>query len=107
MKWDKEVRQFFSTSKDQRDRAIFCVAYRHGPRASEVDMLQQTDLNFKAGIADILSGQYPLHQGQNSQSAGAASFILKKGVLCLPDFWEVYSAIKYGSREVQIRTSIF
>ena len=40
-----EVRQLFAAIKDKRDRAIFAVAYRHGLRASEIGMLQTTDVD--------------------------------------------------------------
>ncbi len=52
--------------KTKRDRAIFAVAYRHGLRASEVGMLQLTDLDLKAGRITInrvkgsMSGIYPM-----------------------------------------------
>ncbi len=35
----EEVQRLFSAIKTKRDRAIFAVAYRHGLRASEVDLL--------------------------------------------------------------------
>ncbi len=62
----EEVQRLFSAIKTKRDRAIFAVAYRHGLRASEVGMLQLTDLDLKAGRITInrvkgsMSGTYPL-----------------------------------------------
>ena len=50
----------------KRDRAIFAVAYRHGLRASEVGMLQRTDLDLKAARITInrvkgsMAGVYPM-----------------------------------------------
>ncbi len=62
----EEVQRLFSAIKTKRDRAIFAVAYRHGLRASEVGMLQLTDLDLKAGRITInrvkgsMAGTYPL-----------------------------------------------
>ncbi len=62
----EEVQNLFSAIKTKRDRAIFAVAYRHGLRASEVGMLQLTDLDLKAARITInrvkgsMSGTYPL-----------------------------------------------
>jgi integrase len=61
-----EVRRLFSVIKNKRDRAIFAVAYRHGLRASEVGLLQRTDVDFKQGRITIhrlkgsFSGAYPM-----------------------------------------------
>ena len=61
-----ETRRLFKTIKKLRDRAIFLTAYRHGLRASEVPLLQRTDLDLKAGRITIqrlkgsISGVYPL-----------------------------------------------
>ena len=49
----EEVQNLFSAIKTKRDRAIFAVAYRHGLRASEVGILQLTDLDLKAGRITI------------------------------------------------------
>lgn len=55
-----------SRSKNKRDRAIFAVAYRHGLRASEIGLLQRTDVDLKQGRITIhrlkgsLSGVYPM-----------------------------------------------
>ena len=43
----EEVQRLFDAIKTKRDRAIFAVAYRHGLRASEVGMLQLTDLDLR------------------------------------------------------------
>ncbi len=62
----EEVQRLFSAIKDKRDRAIFAVAYRHGLRASEVGMLQRTDVDLKAARITInrvkgsMSGVYPM-----------------------------------------------
>lgn len=61
-----EVRRLFAVIKDKRDRAIFAVAYRHGLRASEIGMLQRTDVDLGQARITInrlkgsLSGTYPL-----------------------------------------------
>jgi integrase len=61
-----EVRRLFSAIKDKRDRAIFALAYRHGLRASEIGMLQRTDLDLQQARITInrlkgsLSGTYPM-----------------------------------------------
>jgi integrase len=50
----------------RRDRALFLTAYRHGLRASEIGMLQKTDVDLKRGRITIqrlkgsLSGIYPM-----------------------------------------------
>ena len=49
----EEVQRLFSAIKTKRDHAIFAVAYRHGLRASEVGILQLTDLDLKAGRITI------------------------------------------------------
>ena len=61
-----ETRRLFKTIKKLRDRAIFLTAYRHGLRASEVGVLQRSDLDLKSGRITIqrlkgsISGVYPL-----------------------------------------------
>jgi site-specific recombinase XerD len=42
-----ELRRLFSTIRDNRDRALFLLAYRHGLRASEVGLLHIADLDLK------------------------------------------------------------
>ena len=55
----EEMQRLFSVIKDKRDRAIFAVAYRHGLRASEVDMLRLTDVDSKDApeFVNVKSGQ--------------------------------------------------
>ena len=61
-----ETRRLFKAIKKLRDRALFLTAYRHGLRASEVPLLQRSDLDLKAGRITIqrlkgsISGVYPL-----------------------------------------------
>ncbi len=65
----EEMQRLFSAIKTKRDRAIFAVAYRHGLRASEVGMLQRTDVDLKAERITInrvkgsMSGVYPMSPG--------------------------------------------
>jgi site-specific recombinase XerD len=40
-----QIEQLFAVITDLRDRAIFLVAYRHGLRASEVSLLEKTDVD--------------------------------------------------------------
>jgi len=62
----EEMQRLFLAIKNKRDRAIFAVAYRHGLRASEVGMLQRTDVDLKAARITInrvkgsMSGTYPM-----------------------------------------------
>ncbi len=61
-----ETKRLFAVIKGKRDRALFSLAYHHGLRASEVGLLQITDLNLKQGrisihrVKDSSSGVYPL-----------------------------------------------
>ena len=61
-----EVKRLFAGIKGKRDRALFSLAYHHGLRASEVGLLQTTDLDLKQGrisihrVKDSISGVYPL-----------------------------------------------
>ena len=61
-----ETKRLFSAIKTKRDRAIFLTAYRHGLRASEIGLLQKTDVDLKRGRITIqrlkgsLSGIYPM-----------------------------------------------
>ncbi len=61
-----EVKRLFAVIKRKRDRALFTLAYHHGLRASEVGLLQITDLDLKQGrisihrVKDSSSGVYPL-----------------------------------------------
>jgi integrase len=62
-----EVKRLFATIKGKRDRALFSLAYHHGLRASEVGLLQRTDLDLQQGrisihrLKDSSSGVYPMH----------------------------------------------
>jgi len=62
----EETRRLFSAIKDRRDKAIFLTAYRHGLRASEIGLLQKTDVDLKRGRLTIhrlkgsLGGVYPM-----------------------------------------------
>jgi integrase len=62
----EETKRLFSAIKTKRDRAIFLTAYRHGLRASEIGMLQRTDIDLKSGRLTIqrakgsLSGVYAM-----------------------------------------------
>jgi integrase len=42
-----ETRRLFKAITDKRDKAIFLLAYRHGLRASEIGLLQVSDLDLK------------------------------------------------------------
>jgi site-specific recombinase XerD len=52
--------------RSKRDKAIFLVAYRHGLRASEIGLLQRTDVDAKQGrismhrLKGSISGMYPM-----------------------------------------------
>jgi hypothetical protein len=39
-----ETKPLFSRITDKRDKAILLIAYRHGPRASAVELLRVEDL---------------------------------------------------------------
>ena len=61
-----ELRRLFKVMHSKRDKAIFLVAYRHGLRASEIGLLQKTDVDMKQGRISIhrlkgsLSAVYPM-----------------------------------------------
>ncbi len=55
----EEVQRLFDAIKTKRDRAIFAVAYRHGLRASEVGILQLTDLDLKAAALPLTASKVP------------------------------------------------
>lgn len=61
-----ELRRLFKVIRSKRDKAIFLVAYRHGLRASEIGLLQRTDVDANQGRISIhrlkgsISGIYPL-----------------------------------------------
>ncbi len=48
-----ETRRLLQAITNKRDRAIFLTAYHHGLRASEVGLLQRTDVDFKRGRISI------------------------------------------------------
>jgi len=62
----EELKRLLAVIKEKRDKALFLLAYRHGLRASEVGLLQRTDVDLKQGRITIhrlkgsLSGIYPL-----------------------------------------------
>lgn len=61
-----ETKRLFAAISDKRDRALFLLAYRHGLRASEIGLLQVTDLDFNQlrialhRLKGSLSGVHPL-----------------------------------------------
>jgi type 1 fimbriae regulatory protein FimB len=62
----EELKRLLAVIKEKRDKALFLLAYRHGLRASEIGLLQRTDIDLKQGRITIhrlkgsLSGIYPL-----------------------------------------------
>jgi integrase len=52
----EELKRLFAVIKEKRDKVLFLLAYRHGLRASEIGLLQRTDVDLKGS----LSGIYPL-----------------------------------------------
>src|SRR5919107_363470 len=62
----EELKHLLAVIKEKRDKALFLLAYRHGLRASEIGLLQRTDVDLKQGRITIhrlkgsLSGIYPL-----------------------------------------------
>src|ERR671936_449563 len=62
----EELKRLFAVITDKRDKALYVLAYRHGLRATEVGLLQRTDVDLKQGRITIhrlkgsLSGIYPL-----------------------------------------------
>jgi site-specific recombinase XerD len=55
-----ETKRLLAVIKDKRDRAIFMIAYRHGLRASEIGLLQKSDIDFKQLriVCDRLKGSH-------------------------------------------------
>lgn len=43
----EEVKKFFSTIKDKRDRALFATVYRYGLRVSEVTLISPRDISWE------------------------------------------------------------
>jgi integrase/recombinase XerD len=62
----EEGKRLLAVITPKRDRAIFLLAYRHGLRASEIGLLQRTDVDLKQGRIAIhrlkgsLSAIYPM-----------------------------------------------
>jgi type 1 fimbriae regulatory protein FimB len=62
----EELTRLLAVIKDQHDKPLFLLAYRHGLRASEIGLLQRPDVDLKQGRITIhrlkgsLSGIYPL-----------------------------------------------
>lgn len=61
-----ETNRLFENITSKRDRAIFLLAYRHGLRASEIGLLQHSDVDLKTLRIMLhrkkgsLSGEHPL-----------------------------------------------
>ena len=49
----EETKRLLAAIPIKRDRALFLTAYRHGLRASEIGMPQQTDIDLKRGCITI------------------------------------------------------
>jgi integrase len=49
----EELKRLFAVIKDKRDKVLFLLAYRHGLRASEIGLLQHTDVDLKQGRITI------------------------------------------------------
>jgi site-specific recombinase XerD len=62
----EELKCLLAVIKDQRDKPLFLLAYRHGLRASEIGLLQRTDVDLQQGRITVhrlkgsLSAVYPL-----------------------------------------------
>jgi type 1 fimbriae regulatory protein FimB len=62
----EECKRLLAVIKLKRDRVIFLLAYRHGLRASEIGLLQRTDVDLKQGRLTVhrlkgsLSVIYPM-----------------------------------------------
>lgn len=65
----EEVKRLFAVITGARDRALFHLAYHHGLRASEVGLLQRTDVDWQRGrlgvhrVKNSLSAPYPMTPG--------------------------------------------
>src|SRR5919198_3679270 len=61
-----ELKRLFAVINHKRDKVLFFLAYRHGLRATEIGLLQRTDVDLKQGRIRIhrlkgsLSAVYPL-----------------------------------------------
>jgi integrase len=49
----EELKRLLAVINDKRDKALFLLAYRHRLRASEVGLLQRTDVDLKQGRITI------------------------------------------------------
>jgi integrase len=62
----EELKRLLKVITSKRDKVLFLLTYRHGLRASEIGLLQRTDVDLKQGTIRIarlkgsLSGVYPL-----------------------------------------------
>src|SRR5215813_5137027 len=62
----EELKRLFPVITNKRDKVRFLLAYRHGLRASEIGLLQRSDVDLKQGritihrLKESLSGIYPL-----------------------------------------------
>jgi integrase len=83
----EELKRLFAVIKDQRDKTLFLLAYRHGLRATEVGLLQRTDVDLKQGRITIhrlkgsLSGIYPL---QPDVIKLLRSYLRANGLIAIP-----------------------
>jgi integrase len=61
-----EMRRLLGVIESKRDKALFLTAYRHGLRASEIGLLQRTDVDFKRlrlrvhRVKGSISAEYPM-----------------------------------------------
>jgi type 1 fimbriae regulatory protein FimB/type 1 fimbriae regulatory protein FimE len=68
---DETSRLFHELRDHKRNKAIFLLAYRHGLRASEVGLLQRSDLDFKKlrimlhRLKGSYSGEHPLQPDES------------------------------------------
>jgi site-specific recombinase XerD len=68
-----ELGDLFHAIDDVRDRVIFLIAYRHGLRASEIGLLQVSDLDLKSlriavhRLKGSMSGTHPLQADEARQ----------------------------------------
>jgi integrase len=44
----EELKRLLAVIKDKRNKAVFLPAYRHGLRASDISLLQRTDVELKS-----------------------------------------------------------
>ena len=73
-----ELEQLFTVITDLRDQAMFLVAYHHGLRASEVSLLQTTDVNSaatKITIRRLTRRPAGAHQLQKDESAALKRYL--------------------------------